>query len=436
MDAGGAVNSRELVFHFDGLGRADVGAFAAADAFWRMDAGVGAESSARNGGGDLADDAASDVERCNRLLSLGHVKVGLAQRGIVAAHMQLCRRLRDQAARQRGRERRHILCREADQIGAEQVELVRRARCRDRTEMDGRALCGAVSLHADDGVADAQTGFEILVQVNEHIGKIACVRVFVVVFRLHGAGNDAEEIFRGVGHAHHAVALELAEINDGISLVKPRGVGELMRTDGVREAGDGLREILIELRTVFFAFVHSGHVVDVRQMRGRVKPAGTVAQNDAGSARGQHPHKLAQQRRMHRRGVLRRHGRDKIDLDGDAHTGLHPVQTAERCKHAFQCAAAGFRFIFITADDGNICIHSARLRFQHIFHIISQLRLDFKQKRVKIHSVYKLVNICYNKMSKQGLNVQKTRLFVMDQKKGAFLWTTETALTSKNWTVR
>ena len=142
VDAGGAVNSRELVFHFDGLGGTDVRAFAAADAFWRMDAGVGAESSARNGGGDLADDAASDVERCNRLLSLGHVKVGLAQRGIVAAHMQLRRRRRDQTARQCCCERRHIFCCEADQIGAEQVELVRRVRCRDRAEVDGGALRG------------------------------------------------------------------------------------------------------------------------------------------------------------------------------------------------------------------------------------------------------------------------------------------------------
>ena len=209
-----------------------------------------------------------------------------------------------------------------------------------------------------------------------------------------------------------------------------------MRADSVRERCLGPCEVLVELRPHLLAGVHSGHVIDVRQMRRVKKTAGAVTDDHGRTAGGKQLHKLAQKRRVRGCGALRRHGRDQIDLDGNAHTGLHPVQTAERCKHAFQCAAAGFRFIFITADDGNICIHSARLRFQHIFHIIPQLRLDFKQKRVKIRSVYKLVNICYNKMSKHGLNVQKTRLFVMDQKKGAFLWTTETALTSKNWTVR
>ena len=54
----------------------------------------------------------------------------------------------------------------------------------------------------------------------------------------------------------------------------------------------------------------------------------------------------------------------------------------------------------------------------------------------KMRSVYKTVNSCYNKMSNPVPKTQKTRLFGKAGKKGAFLWKTKTALTSKNSTVR
>ena len=159
--------------------------------------------------------------------------------------------------------------------------------------MDGRALRGAVSLHAGDGVADAEARLKVLVQIDEHVCKIARIGVFVVIFRLHGAGDDAEQIFRGVGHAHHAMALELAEIDDGVGIVEPCGVGELVRADSVRERCLGPCEVLVELRPHFLTGVHSGHVIDVRQMRGIEKTAGAVTDDHGRTAGGKQLYKLA-----------------------------------------------------------------------------------------------------------------------------------------------
>ena len=76
-----------------------------------------------------------------------------------------------------------------------------------RADCARRARRGAVALHGDHGVADGEAGADEGGKIDEHIGKVVRVRVAEVVFRLQRAGDDAEEVFYGAGHAHHAVGL-------------------------------------------------------------------------------------------------------------------------------------------------------------------------------------------------------------------------------------
>ena len=87
-------------------------------------------------------------------------------------------------------------------------------------------------------------------------------------------------------------------------------------------------KIPIQLRTQRLSRAQTRHVVDALQMRGVVQPAGAVAEDDVRPARLQHPHKRADHRRMDRRGLLRLHRGDQIQLQRHAHPGRDPVQPA------------------------------------------------------------------------------------------------------------
>ena len=124
------------------------------------------------------------------------------------------------------------------------------------------ALRRAVPLHADDRVADAQAGLTVFAEVDKHIGKIGGLRVFIMVLRLHCAGDDAEKILDGVRHAHHAVRFELADVDNRVGLLQIGGHSERPRLNGfrIRDGADG--KIRVELRTERFGGTKTRHVVD------------------------------------------------------------------------------------------------------------------------------------------------------------------------------
>ena len=183
-----------------------------------------------------------------------------------------------------------------------------------------------------------------------------------MVFRLHRAGNDAKVILDGVRQTHHAVRLELAEVDDGVRLVEIRGVGEFLRADGVREGGVRLRKVLIQLRTDSLACVHAAQIVNMVHMRRGIEPAGAVSEQDACAARAEHLRQLAQKRRMRGCRLLGLHGRDQIDLYDDAHAVFDPVEPAERGKRLCKRSPAFLRVIAFAGNNRYIDSHIQFLR--------------------------------------------------------------------------
>lgn len=111
---------------------------------------------------------------------------------------------------------------------------MRALRCDQAADGARGALRRTVALHADDRVADAKARSAIFAKVNKHVGKIGDFRVFIVIFRLHRAGNDAKKVFHGVRHAHHAVRFEFADIDDCVGLLQISGHGERARLQSLR----------------------------------------------------------------------------------------------------------------------------------------------------------------------------------------------------------
>lgn len=79
----------------------------------------------------------------------------------------------------------------------------------DRADLARMALRRAVAFHCVDSVAEDETRLEIFAEVDQHVRKIFGFRVFAVVFRLHRAGDNAEEVLAGVRHRKHAVVFSL-----------------------------------------------------------------------------------------------------------------------------------------------------------------------------------------------------------------------------------
>ena len=125
---------------------------------------------------------------------------------------------------------------------------MRALRCDQTADGPRGALRRAVALHADDGVADAKAGLTVFAEVDEHIGKISGLWIFIVILRLHCAGNDAEKVFDGVRHAHHAVRFELADVDDRVSLLQicRHRKASGLRCFRIRDRADG--KIRVKLR--------------------------------------------------------------------------------------------------------------------------------------------------------------------------------------------
>ena len=286
------------------------------------------------------------------------------KRGGIAEKLQPFRAVRAQAAPDGGGERRHLAGRQADQAAGGQVKLMRALRCDQTADGPRGALRRAVALHADDGVADAKAGLTVFAEVDEHVGKIGGFRVFIVIFRLHCAGNDAEKVFDGVRHAHHAVRFELADVDDRVSLLQicrhRKAPG--LRCFRIRDRADG--KIRVKLRAERLGGTQAGHIVNALQMRRSIQPAGAVAKNDVRTARRQQLYQRADDGRMDCRGLLRLHGGDKIELQRHTHAGRDPVKPARRVDRGLQ--RGGNLRLFIAFAGGKrsipVSIHTPSFR--------------------------------------------------------------------------
>ena len=357
MDAGLAVDRGKLIFHPDGLGRTNLRALAAADAFVFLHLRTGSQRLEHDLIDDFSDGTGSGlVEKDARLGGHG-LKIRDDEALGLARNLELLRCIRNELSLARGLQGRDVVCREANELGGEKVELRGGLGGQNRADLARRALRGAVSLHADDGVTDAEAGFKIRREVNEHVRKVGDLRVFIVVFRLHRAGNDTKVVFDGVRHAHHAVGLELAEVDDRVGSVEIGGIGEFLCADGLRERSVALREVLIELRAGGFAVMHAADVIYVVQVRGRIESAGAVSEKDACAAFPQHFRQLAKKHWVRRGRLLRLHGRDKVDLDDNVHALFDPVEPTKRGERLRERSSAFFRVIAFAGNNRNIDSH-------------------------------------------------------------------------------
>ena len=241
---------------------------------------------------------------------------------------------------------------------------MRALRCDQTADGPRGALRRAVALHADDGVADAKAGLTVFAEVDEHIGKISGLWIFIVILRLHCAGNDAEKVFDGVRHAHHAVRFELADVDDRVSLLQicRHRKASGLRCFRIRDRADG--KIRVKLRAERLGGTQAGHIVNALQMRRSIQPAGAVAKNDVRAARRQQLYQRADDGRMDCRSLLRLHGGDKIELQRHAHAGRDPVKTARRVDRGLQ--RGGNLRLFIAFAGGKrsipVSIHTPSFR--------------------------------------------------------------------------
>ena len=101
-----------------------------------------------------------------------------------------------------------------------------------------------------------------------------------MIFRFDGTGYYTVHIFYGTGHAHHAVGLQLAAVNDGISLIQIGCVLKIVRHSSPVKMLFPYLEILIKHSSVLFRFNNSAALVDPVKIGGIIHSAGTVSDNN------------------------------------------------------------------------------------------------------------------------------------------------------------
>ena len=226
-----------------------------------------------------------------------------------------------------------------------------------RTERARRSGRRAVSLHGDDGVHEIEPRAEMLVQIDEHSGKVHGVGIAIMILRLDRAGDRTEKILRRSGKGEHAVALELAEADDGIGVVQIGRVGNVLCHARVRQVGLPLGKVPVERAARLLDGRKAAGTVDGVQMPRCIGTAWAVAHDDGRAAPDERLRQDPQQHRMGRCGPLRLHGRDKVDLDDNAHAFFHPVQPTKRGERLCERSSAFFRVIAFAGNNRNIDSH-------------------------------------------------------------------------------
>ena len=115
-----------------------------------------------------------------------------------------------------------------------------------RAERARRSGRRAVSLHGDDGVHKIEPRAEMLVQIDEHSGKVHGVGIAIMILRFDCAGDRTEKILRRGRQGEHAVALELAEADDGIRIVQIGRISNVLCHARIRQVGLPLGKVPVE----------------------------------------------------------------------------------------------------------------------------------------------------------------------------------------------
>ena len=172
-----------------------------------------------------------------------------------------------------------------------------------------------------------------------------------MIFRLHRAGDRAEQILRRRRERHHTVALELAEADDGIGVIKIGSICKMPRDMCLREHGILLRKVMVQRRA---RFGHTGNTINTIQKRFVIQPAGAVADHDRCAPLLQGQRQRPQECRMRRGGGIGLHGRNEIRLDDDPHPRPHPRQPAERRQRLRQRPRTHLRRVAFTFHNRHI----------------------------------------------------------------------------------
>ena len=150
-----------------------------------------------------------------------------------------------------------------------------------------------------------------------------------MIFRFDGTGYYTVHVFYGTGHAHHAVGLQLAAVNDGISLIQIGCVLKIVRHSSPIKMLFPYLKILIKHSSVLFRFYNSAALVDPVKVGGIIYSAGTVSDDNLCAPLGQQLAESAKQRRVGCYGVLRWACGNQICLNNDFHVGGYPIQSAQ-----------------------------------------------------------------------------------------------------------
>ena len=317
-----------LALHDAGrAGGADLGAFAAADAHGAVYPRPRAEAAAQEGPepGALALEIYLAVPR--RLLEVGDCELVR-----VAGEAELAPVRRAEAARDALRHGGRVGGVEADEVRADEVGVEGRVGGQDGAHVPGRTVAGAIPLHAVHGVHEREPRRVIEREVAEHGAELLHALVQVVLLGLARAGDGAEEVLHGAGHVGHAVGLELSEVDDGVRLLQPGGVGEALHRLALGEAGLHALEVLVELAAGFPDRLHARPGVNRVYPRRGEGPAGAVADDDARAEADKYAREGREAFRVGDGGALGRHARYEVRLHGDGHAGLHPAEAAQRLR--------------------------------------------------------------------------------------------------------
>ena len=205
-DASVALDPCFSVFDHDGLGGTDVAANTATHTHALFYYGLGTQDALGYAAEQALEGIFAVARKAERAALHYSLKIRNHQRGQITVKGHVLHLFGEQSAPRGGGQGGNFFRCEAEKVGGHHVQGVGRRRGNETADLFRRACGGAVALHADDGIRNGQDGVEIFVKVEEHIRKVLVAREAVMVFGLDDAGNGAEHIFGGAGHAHHAVA--------------------------------------------------------------------------------------------------------------------------------------------------------------------------------------------------------------------------------------
>ena len=156
---------------------------------------------------------------------------------------------------------RNILCFQPDQICSDRIEHVPVTACDQAADLSWLTLGRTIPLHAYYCVADAQSWFGILIQIDQYIGEVLCPRIFIMEFRLRCSGDRTKKVLDCACQAHHSVGLQLTQVDNRICLAQICSIWKLFCHNGVREADFHYGKIIIQFSSVLFCLPEPAYFI-------------------------------------------------------------------------------------------------------------------------------------------------------------------------------